>query len=134
MASINEIEGIGEVTGAKLIAAGIKTVEGLLSKGATKAGRKEIADASGIDEGKILSWVNMADLFRIKGIGSEFSELLVASGVDTVKELSTRKAENLHAKITEVNDAKSLTRTVPNLDKITDFIEQAKALEPVVTH
>ena len=93
-----------------------------------------IAAGSDIDEGKILDWVNMADLFRIKGIASQFAELLKASGVDTVKELRNRNAENLHAKLEEVNAAKSLTRVVPSLDKIADFIEQAKNLEPVVTH
>jgi len=132
--NIQEIEGIGPTFGEKLAAVGVKTVEALLKQGCSKAGRKKIAADSGIDEGKILDWVNMADLFRINGVASQFAELLKASGVDTVKELRTRNAENLHAKLVEVNAAKSLTRVVPNLDKVTDFIEQAKGLEPVVTH
>lgn len=134
MASVKDIEGIGPVFQEKLAKAGITTVEGLLKEGASKKGRVAIAAASDIDEGKILDWVNMADLFRIKGIASQFAELLKAAGVDTVKELRNRNAENLHAKLEEVNAAKSLTRVVPSLDKITDFIEQAKKLEPVVTH
>lgn len=132
--NIEEIEGIGPVYGEKLGKASIKTVEGLLKAGATKAGRKKIAEESGIDEGKILDWVNMADLFRIKGVASQFAELLKASGVDTVKELRTRNAENLHAKLTEVNAEKKLTRVVPSLSQVTDFIEQAKSLEPVITY
>jgi len=76
----------------------------------------------------------MADLFRIKGIASQFSELLMHAGVDTVKELRTRNAENLHAKLVEVQADKKLTRVVPGLSQIEDFIEQAKALPPVVTH
>jgi predicted flap endonuclease-1-like 5' DNA nuclease len=134
MASVKDIEGIGPVFQEKLAKAGITTVEGLLKEGASKKGRVAIAAASDIDEGKILDWVNMADLFRIKGIASQFAELLKAAGVDTVKELRNRNAENLHAKLEEVNAAKSLTRVVPSLDKIADFIEQAKKLEPVVTH
>jgi predicted flap endonuclease-1-like 5' DNA nuclease len=134
MASIKDIEGIGPVFQEKLAKAGITTVEGLLKEGASKKGRAAIAAGSDIDEGKILDWVNMADLFRIKGIASQFAELLKASGVDTVKELRNRNAENLHAKLEEVNAAKSLTRVVPSLDKIADFIEQAKNLDPVVTH
>jgi predicted flap endonuclease-1-like 5' DNA nuclease len=134
MATITDIEGIGPVFQEKLAAADIKTVESLLEKGASKAGRKAIADESGIDEGKILDWVNMADLFRIKGVAGEFAELLKAAGVDTVKELRTRNAENLHAALTETNEEKSLTRVVPSLSKVEDFIEQAKALAPVVTH
>lgn len=132
--NIEEIEGIGPVYAEKLGNASIKTVEGLLKAGATKAGRKKIAEESGIDEGKVLDWVNMADLFRIKGVASQFAELLKASGVDTVKELRTRNAENLHAKLTEVNAEKKLTKAVPTLSQVTDFIEQAKSLEPVITY
>jgi predicted flap endonuclease-1-like 5' DNA nuclease len=134
MATITDIEGIGPVFQEKLAAADIKTVESLLEKGASKSGRKAIADASGIDEGKILDWVNMADLFRINGIAGEFAELLKAAGVDTVKELRTRNAENLHDALVKTNEEKSLTRVVPSLSKVEDFIEQAKELTPVVTH
>ncbi|HUH72861.1 MAG TPA: DUF4332 domain-containing protein [Chitinophagales bacterium] len=131
---IEEIEGIGPVYAEKLANASIKTVEGILKAGATRSGRKKIAEESGISEAKILDWVNMADLFRIKGVASQFAELLKASGVDTVKELRTRNAENLHAKLTEVNAEKKLTRVVPALSQVTDFIEQAKGLEPVITY
>lgn len=134
MASILDIEGIGPAFAEKLEKANIKTVEGLLKDGATKKGRQAIAEASGIDEGKILTWVNMADLFRIKGVASQFAELLVAAGVDTVKELRTRNAANLHAKLEEINAEKKLTRVVPSAEKVADYIEQAKGLEPVITH
>ena len=132
--TITMIEGIGPANKEKLAAAGITTVEGLLEKGASKKGRKEIADASGIGEGVILDWVNMADLFRINGIASQFAELLKAAGVDTVKELRTRNAENLHKALTETNAEKNLTRVVPALSQIEDLIGQAKHLEPMVTH
>ncbi len=134
MAKIVEIEGIGPVYAEKLTKIGVVTVENLLEKGASKSGRKEMAADSGIDEGKILDWVNMADLFRVKGIGPQFAELLEAAGVDTVKELRNRNAENLHAKLTEIQEAKKLTKVVPALSRIEDFIEQAKNLPPVVTY
>jgi predicted flap endonuclease-1-like 5' DNA nuclease len=134
MASIIDIEGVGPAFKEKLEKAGVVTVEALLKEGASKKGRQMIAEKSGIDEGKILDWVNMADLFRIKGVASQFAELLKGAGVDTVKELRTRNAENLHAKLVEVNTAKNLTRVVPNLEKVADFIDQAKNLEPIVTH
>ncbi|GAA0880079.1 hypothetical protein GCM10009119_30490 [Algoriphagus jejuensis] len=132
--TITMIEGIGEVFKGKLAEAGITSVEGLLEKGGAKSGRKSIAASSGIDEGKILDWVNMADLFRINGIGSQFAELLKAAGVDTVKELRTRNAENLHAALTKTQEEKGLTKVVPPLSKVEDFIAQAKALDPKVTH
>lgn len=132
--TITMIEGIGEVYKGKLAVAGVSTVEGLLEKGASKSGRKSLAEASGIDEGKILDWVNMADLFRINGVASQFAELLKAAGVDTVKELRNRNAENLHAALTKTQEEKGLTKVVPSLSKIEDFISQAKSLDPLVTH
>ena len=131
---IIEIEGIGPVYAEKLAAAKINTVEQLLDAGAAKAGRKKLASATGIDEGKILEWVNMADLFRIKGIGPQFAELLEATGVDTVKELRNRNAENLYDKLVEVQAEKKITKAVPALKQVIKFIEQAKALNPVVTY
>lgn len=131
---VKEIEGIGPVFAEKLGNAGVVTVENLLEKGATRGGRKSIAEASGIDESKVLNWVNKADLFRIKGIGPQFSELLEAAGVDTVKELRNRNAENLYQKLVEVQAEKKITRAVPALKQVTNFIEQAKNLPPVVTY
>ena len=131
---IEEIEGIGPVYGEKLSSTGIKTVEDLLEAGATRTGRSKLAEATGISEKSILTWVNMADLFRIKGIGPQFAELLEAAGVDTVKELRNRNAQNLHAKLVEVQAEKKITRAVPGLSQVEDFIEQAKALPPKVTY
>lgn len=131
---ITMIESIGPVMKEKLAAAGISSVEGLLEKGATKSGRKAIADASEIAEGKILDWVNMADLFRIDGVGSQFAELLKAAGVDTVKELRNRNPANLHAALVKTQEEKGLTRAVPAESQVEKYIDQAKSLEPVVTY
>ncbi|MDR7130245.1 putative flap endonuclease-1-like 5' DNA nuclease [Algoriphagus sp. 4150] len=132
--TITMIESIGPAMKEKLAAAGITTVESLLEKGASKAGRKAIAEASGLSESRILVWVNMADLFRINGVASQFAELLKATGVDTVKELRTRNAENLYAALVKTQEEKGLTRVVPAASKVADFVEQAKALEPMVTY
>lgn len=131
---IEDIEGIGPVYGAKLKEIGITTTEKLLDAGATKKGRAEIAEKSGISEALILTWTNHADLFRIKGIASQFAELLEAAGVDTVKEFKHRVPENLHAKLEEVNEKKKLTRRVPSVSELSDMIEQAKKLEPKMTY
>ena len=134
MAKISDIEGIGPAYAAKLETAGIKTVEKLLVVAGGKKGRQTLAESTGIDESRILSWVNMAALFRINGVGPQFAELLHAAGVDTIKELRTRNAANLHAKIVEVNTAKNLANAVPALSRIEKFIEEAKGMEPAVTH
>lgn len=132
--SIQMIEGIGPAYQEKLDKAGIKTVESLLEKGSTPAGRKAIAETAGIGGGVILDWVNMADLFRINGVAGQFAELLKASGVDTVKELKMRNAENLHKSLVETNTAKNLTKMVPGQEKIQNFIDQAGNLDPKVSY
>lgn len=132
--NIIDIEGVGEVQGAKLKAAGIDTVDQLLEKCAAPKGRKSLAEETGIPEKLILKWTNHADLFRINGVGPQFAELLEAAGVDTVKELRHRKAENLAAKMEEVNEAKHLTRRVPSVTELQKMIDEAATLEPVMTY
>ncbi len=132
--TITDIEGIGVQMKKKLAKANIRSVEGLLKEGCTKKGRKAIAEASGVDEKKLLDLVNMADLFRIKGVSTQYAELMKAAGVDTIKELRKRKPENLQEKMAEVNNKKKLTRLVPSVNMVTKFVDQAKELEPVVTH
>lgn len=134
MTNIIDIEGIGEVYATKLTTAGYNTIETLLKKGCTAAGRKAIAAETDISEKLILEWCNLADLMRIKGIGEEFSDLLEEAGVDTVKELRHRNAANLHTKIREVNEAKSLTRRLPSVDQLEDFIAQAKELKAMMEY
>ena len=131
---IEEFQGIGPVYGEKLRAAGIVTVDDLLDKCSSKVGRVAIATETGIDEKNILTWTNHADLFRIDGIGPQFSELLEEAGVDTVKELRNRNAENLYAKIQEVNEAKNLVRRIPSLNQIEEMIAFAGKLDPKVTY
>ncbi|MCP5153416.1 MAG: DUF4332 domain-containing protein [Ectothiorhodospiraceae bacterium] len=131
---IQEIEGIGPTFGAKLETAGIQTTDDLLKLCCEAKGRKEVAAKTGLKEAQLLKWANMADLMRISGVGSEYSELLEAAGVDTVKELRNRNAENLAAKMKEVNEQKKLTRATPSVSAVTKWVEQAKALPPLITH
>ncbi|HOT36926.1 MAG TPA: DUF4332 domain-containing protein [Candidatus Latescibacteria bacterium] len=128
MANLVEVEGIGEAYAKKLAAAGIKTTDALLAKGATPEGRKEIAAKSGISAKMILEWVNHVDLFRIKGVGQEYADLLEAAGVDTVPELAQRKPGNLVEKMAEVNKKKKLVRQLPVETQVARWIAQAKEL------
>jgi predicted flap endonuclease-1-like 5' DNA nuclease len=129
-----DIEGIGPAYAAKLAKAGIRTVEGLLKNGASAKGRKEIAAAAEIDHSMVLEWVNRADLYRIKGVGKQYSDLLEKSGVDTVVELSKRVASNLYKKMVEVNEAKNLVNGMPGVKQVEGWIEQAKKMPRVVTY
>lgn len=131
---IEEIEGIGPAYAAKLREAGLTTVEALLEQGGTAKGRATIAEKTEISEKLILRWVNHADLIRIKGVGPQFAELLEAAGVDTVKELRHRNAANLAAKMLEINEAKNIAGTTPNEKQVEGWIEEAKTLDPKVSH
>ncbi len=131
---IEDIEGIGPAYAEALAKAGIKTTEDLLAIGAARNGRGDIARDSGLSEKLILKWVNHADLMRISGVGGEYAELLEAAGVDTVKELQHRNAENLAEAMDKTNAEKNLTRRVPNAETLAKWIEQAKGMEPGVSH
>lgn len=134
MAKLLIVEGIGDVYAKKLEDAGISTTEALLEKGSTPKGRKDLAEETGISGKLILEWVNHADLFRIKGVGEEYSDLLEEAGVDTVPELAQRNAANLYAKIVEVNEAKEIVRRLPAQSQVAGWIEQAKALPRVINY
>ena len=136
MAKIETIEGIGAKHRKALAKAGVSTTQGLLKSGGAKKGRKELAKESGCTEKQILGWVNRADLMRVRGVGEEHSDLLEASGVDTVKELRTRKSGNLQAKMLEVNSAKkrALVRRPPSLSEVERWVAHAKELAPAVSH
>lgn len=131
---IEDIEGIGPAYAAKLAQAGIKTTGQLLKLCCDKKGRSESAQKTGLSEQQLLKWVNLADLMRVSGVGGEYSELLEAAGVDTVKELRNRNAANLAKKMSEVNAARKLTRAVPSESMIARWITQANSLAPLITH
>jgi predicted flap endonuclease-1-like 5' DNA nuclease len=132
MTKLSDIEGIGPVNARKLKSAGVRSVESLLKKGATPKGRREIEAASGFGRKSILEWVNAADLFRVKGVGSEYADLLEEAGVDTIVELGKRVPEKLHQNLLTVNAKKNLVNRPPNMKMVKNWVAQAKKLRRVV--
>lgn len=128
------IEGVGEGYAQKLNAAGIKTDADLLQACLKPAQRKALAQKCDISEKLILKWANHCDLYRIKGVGPQFAELLEKAGVDTVKELAHRVPENLHKKIEEVNAKYNLVNRVPALKEIQKFVAEAKTLPALLEY
>ncbi len=128
------VEGIGEVYSQKLAEAGIATTGKLMVEGVTRTGRQELAEKTGISEKLILKWLNEIDLYRIKGIGSEFADLLEAAGVDTVPELAQRNPENLYQALANTNQEKNLVRKLPTQDQVTEWVEQAKQLPRIIQY
>lgn len=128
MAKLEQVEGIGTKYAGQLRKAGVRSTKSLLEKGATLRGRDEIARAAGISGKLILEWVNHVDLFRIKGVGEEYSDLLEEAGVDTVVELAQRNVVNLHEAIMETNARKKLVRRPPSKKMVNDWVDNAKKL------
>lgn len=131
---IIDVEGIGNVNAKKLVEAGINTVDDLLQKAKNPAGRKTLEETTGISGKSILKWANHADLMRINGVGPQFSELLEAAGVDTVKELKHRIAENLQQKLEEINNKRNLVNRVPSVSEVQKMIDQAKELPAIMEY
>ncbi|MDX9863259.1 MAG: DUF4332 domain-containing protein [Anaerolineaceae bacterium] len=134
MAKLSYVEGIGDVYAAKLKAIGVGSTDSLLKAGSTPTGRQKLAQAAGVSEKLILEWVNHIDLFRIKGIGQEYADLLEEAGVDTVPELAQRNPENLYEKLVEVNQQKKLVRVLPSTVKVRSWVTQAKSLPRVIQY
>jgi predicted flap endonuclease-1-like 5' DNA nuclease len=132
---IEEIEGIGATQAAKLAQAGVTTTDDLLQWGANKAGRKSLEDTTGISGKLILEWVNHVDLMRIGGVGSEYSDLLEAAGVDSPSELAQRNAASLANTFQEVVAARpGIVRRIPSEAEVTGWIAESKTLTKVVEH
>ena len=134
MARLEEIEGIGAAYAAKLQQSGVQSVEALLKAGGTRAGRKELAEQTGLSPDLILRWVNHADLFRIRGVAGEYAELLEAAGVDSVPELAQRNPERLAEALGRANAERKLVRQVPSARQVASWVDEAKTLERAVHH
>jgi predicted flap endonuclease-1-like 5' DNA nuclease len=128
MAKLTDIRGLSDAQAETLKDAGITTQEKLLELCGEKKSRKEIASSTGIDEKDLLEWLNRADLARIKGVSTAYADLLELAGVDTVPELAQRNSENLHAKLVEINDEKSLVQQMPSAGQVDEWVTQAKEL------
>jgi predicted flap endonuclease-1-like 5' DNA nuclease len=131
---LEKIEGIGPKYAKRLKKAGISTLHSLFTKGMDRKGRRQIAKSTGLSEKLVLEWVNRADLFRIKGVGEEYSDLLEKAGVDTVVELAQRKPENLHEMLVKVNESKNAVRKLPAESQVKDWVKQAKSAKRMIEY
>lgn len=134
MARIADIEGIGAKYAKKLQSIGIRSTNRLLSVAASRSGRRDLAEQTGIPAKLILEWVNLADLMRIRGIGEEYSDLLEEAGVDSVKELRNRIPDHLYAALIKTNEAKRLVRRMPSKKQVKGWVKEAGRLKPIIMH
>ena len=131
---VREISGIGPDVADRLKAAGIRTTTRLLDLAKGPKERKRLAEKTGLDEKRILSWANLADRMRIKGVGEDYAGLLQAAGVDTVKELRYRSPAKLARAMADANTRRKLVRVLPSGRAVERWIEHAKRLQLKITY
>ena len=131
------VAAVGRISSAdaqKLQAEGIDKASKLLAQGATPAGRKELAEATGLGEEMILEAVKQLDLMRVKGVGVKYSALLLAAGVETVPDLARRNGANLTEKLADVNASENICQELPSEEMVTDWVAQAQDLPRMITY
>lgn len=133
MARIDEVVGVSLKDATKLRKAGIKTSQGLIENASTRKARTELAGRTGIVPRSLQTWVHHADLLRVKGVGGEYAELLVAAGVETIRDLRRRNATALLAKIISMNGADKVVRRLPTESMLNGWIDSAREIEPSIT-
>lgn len=131
---ITDIDGIDGEVATVLKSVRIRTTEGLLEAARTVRGRKALAAKTGFDEKQLLCWANVADRMRIKGINREYSQLLQAAGVDTVKELKYRNPAKLAKAMADANKKRKLVRLLPSERVVARWIEFAKKLQMKISY
>lgn len=133
VASISAIRAIRHREATKLRKARVRTTDALLQQAATRRGRADVSERTSIPTSDLLRWAHQADLMRIKGVGSEYADLLSAAGIDTIKGLRRRNAANLMSSFAEINTKRRLVQRLPTLDMVQGWIDCAAATEPMVT-
>lgn len=132
MASISAIRSISHRNATKLRKSGVRTTDALLDQASTRKGRSVVSERTGIPSADLLRWAQQADLMRVGGIGSEYADLLTAVGVDTIKLLRRRNAENLMVSMIQVNTRRRLVQRLPTIEMIQGWIDAAGSMEPIV--
>ncbi|MDK1016505.1 MAG: DUF4332 domain-containing protein [Actinomycetota bacterium] len=133
MASISSIRSIGHRNATKLRKSKVRTTESLLDQASTRKGRTEVSQRTGIATADLLRWAHQADMMRMGGIGSEYADLLAAVGVDTIKVLRRRNAENLMDAMSQINTRRRLIQRLPTSEMVQSWIDAAGTTDPMVT-
>jgi predicted flap endonuclease-1-like 5' DNA nuclease len=132
MARIDQVAGISHKDATKLRKAGVRTSKGLIDAAAGRRDRADLAVVTGIDQRDIQIWVNHSDLLRVRGVGAEYAELLVAAGVDTLRDLRRRNPTALLAKIIGLNGDIRVVQRLPTESMVEGWIDAARELPPSV--
>ncbi len=129
MARIDQVAGIDHKQATKLRKAGVRTSKRLIEEAATRRGRTQLSKSTGLSSKDLQTWVHHADLLRVRGIGGEYAELLVAAGVDTLRDLRRRNPTALLAKIIGLNGSHRVVDRLPTEGMVEGWIESAGVLD-----
>lgn len=134
MPSIEAIQDIGVRHRSRLKAAELWSCRALLEAGATKKGRRIVAETVGVSESRVLEWVHKADLMRVNGISTRYSQLLEAAGVESMRKLRKSRPAQLYQSLVEEDKRrrKRLVNRLPPAKEVAAWIEQARTLSPIV--
>ena len=134
MPSIEAIQDIGVRHRSRLKAAELWSCRALLEAGATKKGRRIVAETVGVSESRVLEWVHKADLMRVNGISTRYSQLLEAAGVESMRKLRKSRPAQLHQSLVDEDKKrrKRLVNRLPPAKEVAAWIEQARTLSPIV--
>jgi predicted RecB family nuclease len=133
MARIDQVAGVDQRQATKLRKAGVRTGRALAGQASTRRGRTEVAKATGISPKDLQLWVHHADLLRVRGVGAEYAELLVAAGVDTLRDLRRRNPTALLAKVIGLNGSMRVVDRLPTESMVEGWIVAAGDLEPSIS-
>jgi predicted flap endonuclease-1-like 5' DNA nuclease len=132
--SLTAIKGVGRRYAALLHDRGhIDSVQELLAEGATPQGRAELHSQTSLSPKLILRWVQLADLMRVEGVGSDDSQLLLDAGITSASELAIQDPKALLKELSRVKEEQGSVRGLPRLEQLADWIRKASELETLVT-
>ncbi len=126
--AIGSIQALSEEDQRRLSNMNIKTTEDLLAKAKTEIGINLLSKSLGKEAWVVRTWVNNADLMRVKGVDGILAELLELSGVNSVKELATSKPEIISENIKAVYEHITKRSKLPNFNELKTLIDEAKRL------
>ena len=74
----------------------------------------------------------MSELYRINGVGEEYSELLDVGGIHSLSILADSDPLALHKKLAAINEERNLVRKFPSELHLKQWVIQARNMDPLV--
>jgi len=129
---LKDFRGVDPEVIARLASRGIKTAGQMLAAGSTPARRAALARQTGLDEARVLEFVNLSDLARLPGVKGIRARLYYDAGVNSVEGLALWEPEALRRMLADFVERTGFEGTPPLPKEVSSTIENARALPKVV--